>query len=62
MTYNRLPSGPCMCGAMDCPSCGPDQGCALEDDEQYDERDDYDDYYDDADADRAEDAWRGDRF
>lgn len=25
----RLPSGPCMCGAMDCPSCGPAQGYAI---------------------------------
>ena len=25
----RLPLGPCMCGAMDCPSCGPAQGYAI---------------------------------
>ena len=27
----RIPLGPCMCGAMDCPSCGPAQGYALHD-------------------------------
>lgn len=25
----RIPLGPCMCGAMDCPSCGPAQGYAI---------------------------------
>ena len=25
----RLPSGPCICGASDCPSCGPAQGYAI---------------------------------
>lgn len=25
----RLPSGPCLCGATDCPSCGPAQGYAI---------------------------------
>ena len=25
----RLPIGPCMCGATDCPSCGPAQGYAI---------------------------------
>lgn len=30
--------------------------------EDVDERDDYDGHYADADADRAEDRWRGDRF
>ena len=25
----RIPLGPCMCKAMDCPSCGPAQGYAL---------------------------------
>ena len=29
----RIPLGPCMCGAMDCPSCGPAQGCALYDED-----------------------------
>lgn len=31
----RLPLGPCMCGATDCPSCGPAQGYALHDDDAY---------------------------
>ena len=31
----RLPSGPCLCGASDCPSCGPAQGYALHDDDAY---------------------------
>lgn len=25
----RIPLGPCMCGAMDCQSCGPAQGYAI---------------------------------
>ena len=25
----RIPLGPCMCGATDCPSCGPAQGYAI---------------------------------
>lgn len=25
----RIPSGPCLCGATDCPSCGPAQGYRL---------------------------------
>ena len=25
----RLPDGPCLCGALDCPSCGPAQGYAI---------------------------------
>ena len=25
----RIPLGPCMCGALDCPSCGPAQGYAI---------------------------------
>ena len=29
----RIPLGPCMCGAMDCPSCGPAQGYALYDED-----------------------------
>ena len=31
----RLPDGPCLCGASDCPSCGPAQGYALHDDDAY---------------------------
>ena len=31
----RIPLGPCLCGASDCPSCGPAQGCALHDDDAY---------------------------
>lgn len=27
----RLPSGPCLCGASDCPSCGPAQGYTIVD-------------------------------
>lgn len=30
-------SGPCMCGATDCPSCGPAQGYTLRDEETFDE-------------------------
>ena len=30
-------SGPCMCGATDCPSCGPAQGYTLIDEETFDE-------------------------
>lgn len=26
MKYQITPGGPCMCGATDCPSCGPAQG------------------------------------
>lgn len=29
----RLPSGPCLCGAQDCASCGPAQGYALYDED-----------------------------
>lgn len=29
--------GPCMCGATDCPSCGPAQGYTLLDEETFDE-------------------------
>ena len=29
--------GPCLCGATDCPSCGPAQGYALLDEETFDE-------------------------
>ena len=29
----RIPLGPCMCGAMDCPNCGPAQGYAPHDDD-----------------------------
>ena len=29
----RFPLGPCMCGATDCPSCGPAQGYALYDED-----------------------------
>ena len=29
----RIPLGHCMCGAMDCPSCGPAQGYALYDED-----------------------------
>ena len=25
----RLPDGPCLCGATDCPSCGPAQGYTI---------------------------------
>ena len=25
----QIPLGPCMCGALDCPSCGPAQGYAI---------------------------------
>ena len=25
----RLPDGPCLCGASDCPSCGPAQGYTI---------------------------------
>lgn len=31
----RIPSGPCLCGASDCPSCGPAQGYVLHDDDAY---------------------------
>lgn len=34
--YNS-PSGPCLCGATDCPSCGPAQGYTLRDEETFDE-------------------------
>lgn len=27
----RLPDGPCLCGATDCPSCGPAQGYTIVD-------------------------------
>ena len=27
----RLPSGPCLCGCTDCPSCGPAQGYTIVD-------------------------------
>ena len=27
----RLPSGPCLCGAKDCASCGPAQGYTIAD-------------------------------
>lgn len=33
----RPPSGPCLCGATDCPSCGPAQGYTLIDEETFDE-------------------------
>ena len=29
----RLPSGPCLCGAQDCASCGPAQGYSLYDED-----------------------------
>lgn len=29
----RTPLGPCMCGAMGCPSCGPSQGYAPHDED-----------------------------
>ena len=32
--YNS-PSGPCLCGATDCPSCGPAQGYAIYDEDAY---------------------------
>jgi hypothetical protein len=31
----RIPLCPCLCGASDCPSCGPAQGYALRDDDAY---------------------------
>ena len=34
---HRPPSGPCLCGATDCPSCGPAQGYTLRDEETFDE-------------------------
>ena len=33
----RPPSGPCLCGATDCPSCGPAQGYTRLDEETFDE-------------------------
>ena len=29
MRYQITPGGPCMCGATDCPSCGPAQGYTI---------------------------------
>ena len=33
----RPPSGPCLCGCTDCPSCGPAQGYTPLDEETFDE-------------------------
>ena len=31
----RLPDGPCLCGASDCPSCGPAQGYTILDSDAF---------------------------
>ena len=31
----RIPLGPCLCGASDCPSCGPAQGYAICDEDAH---------------------------
>lgn len=64
MKRHHEPGRPCLCGATDCPECGPAQGYEVEEVEQDCDEGDWgdDDYCTDADADRAEDRWRGDRF
>lgn len=49
--------GPCMCGATDCPSCGPAQGYSLDDEERDNDFDEPDDYPDDRWADQACDQY-----